>query len=98
MDIVWRCKLLPKTIKKSCGENRYHVVDKPEKNNIGRVYRCTIFIICRTVLFYKGISEALFYGDLVYKFKRIIGKPNFSDRLKKTIKRYKKVGNNMDIL
>ena len=26
-------------------------------------------------------------GDLVYKFKRIVGKPNFSDQFKKIIKR-----------
>ena len=32
----------------------------------------------------------MFYGDLVYKFKRIVGKPNFSDQFKNIIKRYKK--------
>ena len=26
-------------------------------------------------------AEPIFYGDLVYKFKRIVGKPNFSDQL-----------------
>ena len=26
----------------------------------------------------QGISEPIFYGDLVYKSKRIVGKPNFS--------------------
>ena len=26
----------------------------------------------------QGISEPIFYGDLVYKFKRIVGKSNFS--------------------
>ena len=26
--------------------------------------------------------ETLFYGDLVYKFKRIVQKPNFSDQFK----------------
>ena len=30
-------------------------------------------------LLQQGISEPIFYGDLVYKFKRIVGKPNFSD-------------------
>ena len=35
-----------------------------------------------------GISEPIFYGDLVYKFKRIVGKPNFSDQFKKIVKRY----------
>ena len=27
----------------------------------------------------EGISYTKFYGDLVYKFKKIIGNPNFSD-------------------
>ena len=33
-----------------------------------------------------GISEPIFYGD---KFKRIVGKPNFSNQFKKVTKRYK---------
>ena len=45
-----------------------------------------------------GISEPVFYGDLVYKFKRIVGKPNLSNQFKKIIKRYKRVGYNMDIM
>ena len=45
----------------------------------------------------QGISEPIFYGDLVYKFKRIIRKPNFSDQFKKIIKRYIKVGYNLDV-
>ena len=31
-------------------------------------------------LLQQGISKPLFYGDLVYKFKRIVGKPNFCDQ------------------
>ena len=38
-----------------------------------------------------GISEPIFYGDLVYKFKRIVRKSYFSDKFKKMIKRYKKL-------
>ena len=34
------------------------------------------------------ISEPIFYGDLVYKFNRIVGKTNFSDQFKKIVKRY----------
>ena len=30
----------------------------------------------------QGISEPVFYDNLVYKFKRIIGKPNFTDQFK----------------
>ena len=43
----------------------------------------------------QDISEPIFYGDLVYKFKRIVGKPNFSDQLKKIVKRYISVGYNL---
>ena len=47
----------------------------------------------------QGISQPLFYGDLVYKFKRTVGKPNFNDQFKTIIKRYKKkVGYNFDIM
>ena len=34
-------------------------------------------------LMQQGISEPIFYGDLVHKFKRIVGKPNLSDQFKK---------------
>ena len=43
-------------------------------------------------LLQQGISEPIFYGDLVYKFKRIVGKSNFSDQFKKIVKRYIRVG------
>ena len=46
----------------------------------------------------QGISEPTFYGDLVYKFKRIVGKSNFSVQFKKIIKRYIRVGYNLDIM
>ena len=44
------------------------------------------------------ISEPKFYGDLVYKFKRIVGKPYISDQFKKIVKRYIRVGYNLDIM
>ena len=46
----------------------------------------------------QGISKPIFYGDLVYKFKGIVGKPNFSGQFKKIIKRYIKVGYNLDVM
>ena len=47
-------------------------------------------------LLQQGISEPIFYLNVVYKFKqRIVGKPNFSDHFKKIIKRYIKVGYNL---
>ena len=45
-----------------------------------------------------GILEPIFYGVLVNNFKRIVGKPYFSDQLKNIVKRYIRVGYNLDIL
>ena len=49
-------------------------------------------------LLQQGISEPIFYGDLVYKFKIVVGKPIFSDQFQKIIKRYKEVGYNLGIM
>ena len=51
----------------------------------------------QTVLL-QGLSEPEFYGDLVYKFRKIIGKYDFSYHSKKIIFRYKKIGYNIDVL
>ena len=48
-------------------------------------------------LLQQGISEPIFYGDLVYKFKRIVEKSNFSYQFKKIVKRYINVGYNLDV-
>ena len=56
------------------------------------------YIIGLKTLLQQGISEPIFYGDLVYKFKRIVGKPNFSDQFQKIVKRYIKVGYNFDVM
>ena len=39
-----------------------------------------------------------FYGDLVYKFKKIVGGADFSDQFKKFIVRYKRIGYNINIM
>ena len=43
-------------------------------------------------LLLQGLSEPEFYGDLVYKFRKMIGKNDFSYHFKKIIARYKKIG------
>ena len=40
----------------------------------------------------QGISNPEFYGDLVYKFKKIVGYPNFSDLFKRIVNRFKRTG------
>ena len=51
----------------------------------------------RTLLL-QGLSEPAFNGDLVYKFRKIIGKNDFPYHSKKIIVRYKKIDYNIDIL
>ena len=49
-------------------------------------------------LLQQGLSEPEFYGDLVYKFRKIVGKTEFSDQFKKIIMRYKRIGYNVDVM
>ena len=42
--------------------------------------------------------EPEFNGDLVYKFRKIIGRNDFPYHAKKIIVRYKKIGYNIDVL
>ena len=46
----------------------------------------------------QGLSEPEFYGDLVYKFKKIVGRTDFSDHFTKMIIRYKRIGYNMNVM
>ena len=45
-----------------------------------------------------GLSEPEFYGDLVYKFRKIIGKNDFPYHFKKIVVRYKKIGYNINVM
>ena len=49
-------------------------------------------------LLQEGLSEPEFYGDLVYKFRKIICKNDFPYHFKKIIVRYEKIGYNIDVL
>ena len=46
----------------------------------------------------QGICNSEFYEDLVYKFKKIIGNPNFSYLLKCIVNRFKRAGYSLDIM
>ena len=46
----------------------------------------------------QGISEPEFYDDLMYRFKKIVGKSNFSEQFRKLINRYKRIGYSLDIM
>ena len=49
-------------------------------------------------LLQQGISEPEFYGDLVYRFRKIVGKSNFSEQFRKLTNRYIRIGYSLDIM
>ena len=56
-------------------------------------------------LLLQGLSEPEFYGDLMYKFKKILDESNgrtkcdnFSIKLKKLINRYRRIGYNINVM
>ena len=61
--------------------------DIVSKNNVG----------LKTLLL-EGVSEPEFYGDLVYKFRKMIGNDDFPYHFKKIIVRYKKIGCNINVI
>ena len=61
------------------------------------VTRCKFSVGLKTFL-HQGLSEPEFYGDLVYKFKTIVGRADFSDQFRKIIVCYKRIGYNINIM
>ena len=68
---------------------RYHKIRKAFSKFYHRHSELIVkYNIGLKTLLQQGISEPIFYGDLVYKFKRI---DYFSDHFKKRFKRYIRV-------
>ena len=59
--------------------------------------QCVIVAFPGTLL-RQGLSEPDFYGDLVYKLKKIVGSNHFSAQFIKIISHYKKIGYNINVL
>ena len=56
------------------------------------------FIVGLKSLLQQGLSEPEVYGDLVYKFRKIYACNDFSTQFRKIILRYKKIGNNINVI
>ena len=65
------------------------------RRHFGMVSGCGVGL---GTLLLQGLSEPEFYGDLVYKFRKIIGKNDFPYHFKKMAVRYKKIGYNIDVV
>ena len=78
---------------------RYHKIQKAFSKFY---YRHSELIVKYNIglksLLQQGISESIFYDDLVFKFKRIFRKSNLSGQFKKIVIRYIRVGYNLDIM
>ena len=49
-------------------------------------------------LMQQGICNPEFYGDLVYKFKKLVGNPMFYDLFKRIVNRFKRAGYTLEIM
>ena len=49
-------------------------------------------------LLIEGLSEPELYGDLVYKFKKLIGSNDFSFQFRKIITRYRRIGYKLNVM
>ena len=78
---------------------RYHKL----RNTFSKLYRrhyelVSKFNVGLKPLLHQGLLEPDFYGDLIYKFKKIEGRADFSDQFRKIIVRYKRNGYNINIM
>ena len=58
----------------------------------------SIYNVGLNTLLLQLLSKPEFYGDLVYKFRKYIGKYDYSYHFKKIIVHYKKISYNIDDL
>ena len=78
---------------------RYHKLRKTFSIFYRRYYDLiSKFQVGLKSLLRQGLSEPDFYGDLVYKLKKIVGSNNFSAQFIKIISHYKKIGYNINVL
>ena len=79
---------------------RYHKLRKTFSKFYCRHYELVSnFNVRLKTLLHQGLSEPELYGDLVYKFKKVVGRANFSDQFRKIIVRYhKRIGYNINIM
>ena len=56
------------------------------------------YIASLKTLLQQGISEPEFYVDLVFRFRKIVVKSNFSEQFRKLINHYKRIGYSLDIM
>ena len=78
---------------------RYHKLRKTFSKFYCRHYELVSkFNVGLKTLLQQGLTELEFYGDLVCKYKTVVGRADFSDQFRKNIVRYKRIGYNINIM
>ena len=78
---------------------RYHKLRK----TFSKLYRRHYDLVSKSntglkSLLKQDLSEPEFYGDLVYKFKKIVGQNDLTDQFRKIIIRYKIIGYILNVM
>ena len=78
---------------------RYHKLRKKKSKFYKRYYDLiSKFQVGLKSLLRQGLLEPDYYGDLVYKLKKIVGSNNLSAQFIKIISHYEKIGYNINVL
>ena len=78
---------------------RYHKLRKSFSKFYRRHYELiSKYNVGLKTLLSEGLSEPEFYGDLVYKLKKLIGINDFSFQFRKIITRYRRIGYNLNVM
>ena len=77
----------------------YHKLQKTFSKFYRRHYKLiSKYNVGLKTLLSEGLSQPEFYGDLVYKFKKLIGINDFSFQFRKIITRYRRIGYNLNVM
>ena len=72
---------------------RYHELRKAFSKFYSRHYEfVSNFKVGLKSLLQQGLSEPVFYDDLVYKVRKIVSRADFSDQFRRVIMRCKRIG------
>ena len=78
---------------------RYHKLRKTFSKFYRRHYELiSKYNVGLKTLLNEGLSEPELYGDLVYKFKKLIKRNDFSFHFRKIITRYRRIGYNLNVM
>ena len=78
---------------------RYHNIRKAFSKLYRRHHKLIAkFNVGLKSLLPQGLSEKEFYGDLVYKFKKIMRRTEFSDQFRIIIIRHKRIGYDLNVM